>query len=137
MNTKGTSILRSAEEGALINVIFRGSSVPACKCTLRGRTRTLSMRSPCPACPDQTWSRNSLERKKDLPRWSTSLRICLDCTETRRLLPPSWPFSCSKTMAGTRPALRSLAATCRPEEARGTARINSSCLASGRGWPGR
>lgn len=38
---------------------------------------------------------------------------------------------------GTRPALRSLAATWRPEEARGTARITSLCLASGRGWPGR
>jgi hypothetical protein len=30
MNIRGTSILRSAEEGALINVIFSASSVPAC-----------------------------------------------------------------------------------------------------------
>lgn len=51
----------------------------------------------------------------------------------RRLFPPCWPSSCSNTMLGVRPALRSLAEMFLPEMERGTARIVSAYLGSGLG----
>lgn len=86
---------------------------------------------------DRTSSSKSRERKKDRPRWLTSLRIWLVRTEMSRLLPPCCPFSCSNTMLGTRPTFRSFSAMFFPDLARGIARIVSSCFGSGRGNPGR